>query len=156
MVTDETATTRRRMKAFVAAQSLKMLLPLVACMQAPPSVAATPSSTSPHLEMRSRPLTDSELRKLLAGSFIEEVVPYELRYMATPEQFNLDGTYIRYADNLDLEGLYTIENGKVCVIIKGRQRLCRYILIDPSERYWISKSMSPTDFRLISIRPLRR
>ena len=76
--------------------------------------------------------------------------------MTSPEQFNRDGTYIRYADNLDLEGRYTIEGEKFCVIVAGREKLCRFLLIDPNERYWISKTMFPTDFRLVSIKSIRR
>ena len=111
---------------------------------------------SPTQSKASHALTAAELHKTLPGTFIEEVFPYELRYMAHPEQFNEDGTYIRYADNLDLEGRYTIEGSTFCVSVEGREKLCRYLFVDPLGRSWVSKTTNPTDFRLVTIEPLRK
>ena len=102
----------------------------------------------------SRPLTEPELSKVLPDSVIQEIVPYELQTTSTSEQFNRYGTYVLHGQNLETEGRYHIEGDKFCTTIAGKEKACRYLLLDPRGYYWVSKSKSPTDFRLVSITAL--
>jgi len=98
-----------------------------------------------------RALTDAQLKALLPGSYIQEIVPAHLQDLSTPEQFNRDGTYIRYADNAELEGHYAVRDGKVCVKDDVHPEFCRFIAVDNAGQHYIGKSLLPTDLKPFSI-----
>ena len=102
----------------------------------------------------SRPLTEPELSTVLSDSVIQEIVPYELQTTSTSEQFSRYGTYVLHNQTLEIQGSYHLEGDRFCTTIAGKEKACRYLLLDPRGYYWVSKSTSPTDFRLVSIAAL--
>jgi len=100
-----------------------------------------------------RALTDAQLKALLPGSYIQEIVPAHLQDLSTPEQFNRDGTYIRYADNAELEGHYTVRNGTVCVKDEVHPEYCRFVAVDAAGRYYLGRSLLRADLKPFSRLP---
>ncbi|MDQ3246561.1 MAG: hypothetical protein M3Q52_06675 [Pseudomonadota bacterium] len=135
--------------------SLRIVLGLVAaaslaaCVQRPMDGPKTMSGAQ-----APRALNEHELRALFNGRTINDVVPEGLQDLSTPEQFNKDGTYVRYADNRELEGRFTIESGMVCVDYNIHPKFCRYIFIDDAGFYYKSPSMESPRYPIsVSPRP---
>lgn len=99
-----------------------------------------------------RPLTDAEMKALLPGSYIREIVPAHLDDLSTDEQFNRDGTHVRFTDNREVEGHYAIKNGKICVENEINQKYCRIFAVDKTGHYFKG---SPTYLVPVSIQRLR-
>lgn len=133
---------------------LQATMLLGACAPPPSSSAQVALNAPPPGEIEYRSLTDAELRVLLPGSYMREIVPDNLQDLSTPEQFNRDGTYIRYADNAELEGHYTVRDGKVCVKVDIHPGNCRFIAVDSAGRYFIGKSLLPADLKPVSRLPI--
>ena len=99
-----------------------------------------------------RPLTESELRTLLSGTYVRDKTPPGLQDLSTLRQFGRDGrTYLEYADNRELEGHYTIEVSKVCVKDDVHPRYCQYVAVDENGQAYMGKSLSAADLKPVSI-----
>lgn len=117
---------------------------IAACAQ--PEAAPVVSSKPPvSISQEIRPLTEQELQQLFSGLNIREVTPPGMQNLSTLEQFNKNGTYVRYADNREIEGRYTIKNDRVCVRVVIHPEYCRSILVDAAGRYY--KASSPDSDR---------
>ncbi len=77
-----------------------------------------------------RQLTEQEVRRLMTGSYVTKIVPEGHQDLSTPEQFNSDGTYVRYADNREIEGHYSFKDGMFCVNVIIHPEYCRFIFVD--------------------------
>ena len=81
------------------------------------------------------PLTDAELKALMPGILVRQPHDWNM-----PEQFNRDGSYLRYADNLEIEGCYTVSDGKVCVKDEFHPEFSRLIGVDKAGQYYTAKA----------------
>jgi hypothetical protein len=107
-------------------------------------VIATAPISAAQSEAAPRKLTTTEIRKLLPGLYVQEVVPDGLQDLSTPEMFNKSGNYIRYADNHEIDGRYAIERGLVCVNDELHRKYCRFILVDVRGQYYFQSAARPT------------
>ena len=102
-----------------------------------------------------RPLAKAELQSLLSGVYVRTKTPPGLQDLSTLRQFSRDGSsYLEYADNLEIEGHYTVEAGKVCVKDEFHPRYCQYVAVDGAGQYYMGKSLSPMHLRPVSIQPI--
>jgi hypothetical protein len=103
-----------------------------------------------------RALTTAELRNILAGSYIEEIVPNGRRDLSTPEKFNSDGRHVRYTDNREIDGKYTLDADRVCVHDELDQVYCRFMLMNRSGQYFFSKTLPAIQPVAIFVRSVRK
>ena len=129
------------------------LCALAGCNPPSPQMAAGIAENPAASESELRPLTDVEISALLSGACIREIVPANVQDLSTPEQFNRDGTYIRYADNAELEGHYTVRNGTVCVKDEVHPEYCRFVAVDAAGRYYLGRSLLRADLKPFSRLP---
>ena len=79
----------------------------------------------------------TQLEALLRGSRIVEAGTRP-DYMRTPEEFRRNGEYVRFADNYEAHGKYSIKDGEVCVEVDRAPEACRRVLFDKEGQYWIA------------------
>ena len=114
-------------------------------------LVATALTLPAQAEAAPRRLTATEIRAVLPGSYVQEVVPAHLQDLSTPEQFNSDGTYVRQADNRDIEGRYAIEQDMVCVDPVIHKKTCRFMLVDRYGQHFFQSATLPTA-RLVPVK----
>jgi len=106
------------------------------------------------LKLGTRQLSTAELNSLVVGHDVQRVVPPELKWIEPPERFAKDGTYTEFVHRDEHHGTYSISNDSVCVKVAGRAELCRFIFVDKSRRYWISRFKYTRDFTQVEFIPL--
>src|SRR5690349_18164027 len=87
-----------------------------------------------------RRLNTEELNVLIVGTTMDRGDPpksYPRPDLA--EQFRSDGTYVRFDDNYQAYGTYTIRDDQICVKAEMEKQLCRSITVDRQGRYWITE-----------------
>lgn len=99
-------------------------------------------------------LTTVELEALLRGTRIVED-DNRPSLMLTPEEFHENGHYVLHGDNYEAHGKYRLRDDLVCARAEQRPEVCRKVLIDRSERYWIVTRTNPRSIVRISVEPLR-
>jgi hypothetical protein len=102
-----------------------------------------------------RHLNTDEIKTLLQGSRITQPVVQQL-YARTMEDFEQDGTHVRYTDNYEGRGKYRIQNNSVCVTDERERDFCRSVLIDGDGGYWITKRNDRSGLVRISVTPIPR
>jgi hypothetical protein len=123
-----------RQSRFDFASLTGALLLLVSVTQAAssePTVAIddVASNIWPHL------LSETELKALLPGLYIEHIGT-EYR----DEKFVNNGSHVQFSHNREIEGTFSVENERVCVIAENTPKYCRFIWTNQSGAYFFSYS----------------
>ena len=108
------------------------------------ALAGSSAGSAPHV------LTTAELRAHLIGFTISRAgLTKEKAHLDSAEQFDPNGIYVRYDDNYEAHGTYSIRNSEVCVRAEEEAETCRFIMVDSTGTYWIVKSMIPPVYKNI-------
>jgi hypothetical protein len=118
--------------------------------------ANTRSEAPERLASGTRQLSFDELRALVNGVRVLQVVPPELTWSVPIEHFQSDGSYIAFDHRDKHRGRYSIEKNTVCVETKYQPKFCRFVYVDTNRRYWWSKSKSLADFVLVELTNVER
>lgn len=96
-------------------------------------------------------LTTGELKSHLIGfTIIRPDLPKGQSFSDDPEQFDPNGDYVRYGDNVESQGTYTIKNDQVCTRLAKQEESCGFIILDQSGTYWLIRSLWPAHYKQIS------
>lgn len=112
------------------------------------------SGIAPQVAKR-RILAGSELRQALSGKYLELSFPPEMKMFVYPEQFNPDGTYVRYGDNSEREGTYSIRGDRFCTIAKPYKPRCRHLYVGSNGRFWVSDIRTPNNTQSVTLEVIR-
>lgn len=118
--------------------------------------AMQPDVRSDRAAFSRRALTNSELAKVVRGSFIGGAQAPGRHYdLNVIEWFYPDGAYRRDADNAEFEGRYRIVNDQVCVTVENKApETCRDLFVDSGGGFWMVEPGS-TNLRGVRIRTIR-
>lgn len=115
------------------------------------ALAGTVAGNAPHV------LTTDELKSHLIGfTIFRSDLPTDQGFSDHPEQFGPNGDYVRYGDNSENRGTYTIRNSQVCVRLGKQKESCGFIILDQAGKYWIIRSLAPPSYKNISFQKTQR